>query len=82
LNESGPSSKTSLRFYLAGGATILSGVAAAYFKIKADDRNALYELTGDPALRDETHRLDTAAGISLLATEIGFALLTYYLLSD
>jgi len=82
LNVPGSTSKTSLRFYLAGGATILSGIAAAYFKIKADDRNALYELTGNPALRDETRRLDTAAGISLLTTEIAFALLTYYLLSD
>jgi hypothetical protein len=82
LNESGSNSKTSLRFYLAGSATILSGIAAAYFKIKADDRNALYELTGNPVLRDETRRLDTAAGISLLTTEIAFALLTYYLLSD
>ncbi|MEW6509562.1 MAG: PEGA domain-containing protein [Bacteroidota bacterium] len=75
-------SRSMMRLYIAGGATIIAGVAAAYFKIRADERNGLYEQYGTPALRDETRRLDNAAAISLALTEIGFALLTYFLLVD
>jgi hypothetical protein len=82
MSESGSSERTGFRLYLAGGVTIVAGVAAAYFKIKADGRNALYQDTGDPALQRETHRLDTSAAISLLATQVGFAFFTYFLLSD
>ena len=81
VNES-TGDRSSLRLYVAGGATLLSGIAAAYFKIRADNRNADFLAHGSPALRDETRRLDTAAAISLLATEIGFGFLTYFLLAD
>jgi hypothetical protein len=74
--------RSAVRLYVAGGLTLASGVAAAYFKIKADDRNAQFQASGNPALRDETRRLDTAAALSLVATQIGFGLLTYFLLAD
>jgi hypothetical protein len=74
--------RSSIRLYVAGGITVVAGIAAAYFKIKADNRNAAYQANGSPALRDETRRLDTAAGISLIATQIGFGFLTYFLLAD
>jgi hypothetical protein len=80
--ESGSSERTGLRLYVAGGATIVAGVAAAYLKIKADGKNALYQDTGDPALQRETHRLDTSAALALLVTQVGFAFFTYFLLSD
>jgi hypothetical protein len=80
--ESGSSERTGLRLYVAGGATIVAGVAAAYFKINADGKNALYQDTGDPAFQRETHRLDTSAALALLATQVGFAFFTYFLLSD
>ena len=82
MNESGSSERTGLRLYMAGGLTVAAGAAAAYFKIKADGRNAIYQETGDPTLRDETRRLDVSAAIALVATQIGFAFFTYYLLSD
>lgn len=74
--------RSSLRLYVAGGITLVSGMAAAYFKIKADNRNAAFQVSGNPALRDETRRLDTAAALSLVATQIGFGFLTYFLLAD
>jgi hypothetical protein len=82
LDESSGGKRTDIKLYIAGSATVLAGVAAAYFKIKADNRNADYLSTGNSSLRDETHRLDVAAGVSLFTTEIAFAFLTYYLLSD
>lgn len=82
MAESGGSDRTGLRLYVAGGATIAAGIATAYFKIRADGRNALFQETGDPALQRETHRLDTSAAVSLLITQIGFAFFTYYLLAD
>jgi hypothetical protein len=80
--ESGSSERTGLRLYVSGGATLVAGVAAAYFKIKADGKNALFQDTGDPALQRETHRLDISAALALLATQVGFAFFTYFLLSD
>ena len=82
MKESGSSERTGLRLYMAGGLTVAAGAAAAYLKIKADGRNALFQETGNPALQDETRRLDVSAAIALAATEIGFAFFTYYLLSD
>ncbi len=80
--ESGSSERRGLRLYIAGGATVAAGVAAAYFKIKADGKNALYQDTGDPALQRDTHRLDISAALALLATQVAFAFFTYFLLSD
>jgi hypothetical protein len=68
--------------YASGGVAIAAGVAAAYFKITADDRNDGYIATGNPALLDERRRLDTAAGIALVASQLGFALFSYLLLAE
>jgi hypothetical protein len=68
--------------YASGGVAIAAGVAAAYFKITADDRNDGYVATGNPALLDERRRLDTAAGIALVASQLGFALFSYLLLAE
>ena len=82
MTESGSSEHTGFRLYVAGGVAVAAGVAAAYFKIKADGRNALFQQSGDPSLQRETARLDTSAAISLLITEVGFGFFSYYLLSD
>jgi hypothetical protein len=82
MAESGRSERTGLRLYVAGGVTIVAGVAAAYWKIKADGRNAIYQDTGDPAFQRETRRLDTSSALALLVTQVGFAFFTYFLLSD
>ena len=82
MTESGRSERTGMRLYVAGGVTVVAGVAAAYWKIKADGKNALYQETGDPAFQRETHRLDTSSALALLVTQAGFAFFTYFLLSD
>jgi hypothetical protein len=73
---------SNVRLYLTGATTILSGVAAAYFKVKADDRYSSYIQGRDPILLDETNRLDTAAAVALVATQVSFVLFTYFILSD
>lgn len=71
-----------LRLTLAIAGTVLSGTAAAYFKIKADDRYLQYRRTGAPDLLAQTQRLDTAAAVAFIATQIGLGLFTYFVLSD
>jgi PEGA domain len=71
-----------IALYTSGGIAIAAGIAAAYFKISADGRNDAYVLTGNPALLDERRRLDTAAGIAFVATQIGFAVFSYLLLAE
>ncbi len=69
---------------LAGsaGLMVVSGVLAAAWKSKANDDYDAYLASGDPALLDATHRLDTRAGIALAVTQVSFLLLSYLLLSD
>jgi hypothetical protein len=75
-------SSNTIPLYVTGTATVLSGIAAAYFKTRADGQFTEYNRTGDPALLSQTHRLDAAAGITLAATQVGLALFTYFLLSE
>lgn len=70
------------KLYLAGGATILTGIAAAYFKIKADNRYDEFVGTDNGQLLNESKSLDTAAALFLAATQIGLAFFIYYLLSE
>jgi hypothetical protein len=79
--ENGQTSHT-VRLTLSAASTLLSGAAAAYFKIKADDRYQSYRDTGDPARLSQTHRLDTAAAIAFVATQISLGLFTYFVLSN
>jgi hypothetical protein len=67
---------------LAAGGVILSGAAAAHFKITADERNVEYLRSGDPALRAERDRNDLRAGISLAALQVSAVLLFTFLLAD
>lgn len=71
-----------LRLYITGATTVLSGAAAAYFKIKADDRLTMYKATNNPSMLSETNHLDTASGISLFITQVSLALFAYFLLSE
>lgn len=71
-----------ISLYIAGAATVVSGVAAAYFKVKADGRYQQYLNTGDRALLSQTNDLDTAAGIAIAATQVGLGLFTYFLFSQ
>ena len=77
-----PGSSRSVPLYVSGVATVLSGIAAMYFKTQADERFTEYNRTGNPDLLSQTHQLDTAAGITLAATQVGLAVFTYFLLSE
>jgi hypothetical protein len=68
--------------YVSGGVSVLAGVAAAYFKIAADDKQSAYLETGDPSLLSDRRRLDTWAGISLAVTQAGLAFLSYLLITE
>jgi hypothetical protein len=74
-------SKSSLGIYLTTGATVVTGVAAAYFKIRADSYYSDYQQTNDPALLSKVRTNDTISGISLAASEFSLLMLTYLLLS-
>ena len=74
-------SESSTPIYMAAGATVLTGAAAAYFKIKADTYYSEYRRTGDSASLDKVHTMDVLSGISLVASELGLFMLTYHLLS-
>ena len=70
------------RIFLSGAAMAVTGVATAYLKIKADNREALYQQTGNAALLSERNRLDRGAAVTLVLTQIGFGFFVYYLLSE
>jgi hypothetical protein len=76
------SAGTTVRLVVTGAAAVLFGGASAYFKIKADDENAVYLETQDAAHRTERQKLDTAAAISLLASQASFILFLNYLMSE
>jgi hypothetical protein len=82
FKESGANGHSSAGLYISGAATVLSGVAAAYLKIRADDRYQQYLHTGEGRLLSETHRMDTAAGFAIAATQIGLGLFTYFIFSQ
>jgi hypothetical protein len=77
--DSGPSTTP---LYIAGAATVISGTAAAYLKIRADKRYEQYLSTNDPAILSQTQSLDTAAAVALVATQVSVALLAYFLLNE
>jgi hypothetical protein len=82
FRESHTNGSSNFRLYLTGATTILSGAAAAYFKVRADNRYRNYVRSRDPALLNETNRLDTAAAVALVATQLSLGLFTYFILSD
>jgi hypothetical protein len=82
LRDPGGFTGRKVGLFASGGVVIIAGIAAAYYKIAADGRNDLYLQTGQASLLDERKRLDKAAGISFVVTEIGFAIFSYLLLTD
>jgi len=76
-----PVEKSMTDVYVTTAVTVVAGVSAAYFKIKADNNYSDYLQTGDRANLDKVHRNDLAAGISLAVSQAGVAFLTYLLLS-
>lgn len=67
--------------FLAAGAAVASGAAAAYFKARADRTYALYRITGDATTLDQVRRNDLLSGIALAIAEISIGYLVIELLS-
>jgi hypothetical protein len=82
LVETGGFDSRATRLYLSAGATIVSGIFAAYFKTLADDRQLQYVRTGDVSMLIQRHRYDTSAAIALLTAQFGFVLFCYLLLGN
>jgi hypothetical protein len=80
--ETGGAGSRTTRMYLSAGATITSGIFAAYFKTLADDRQAQYVETGDGSFLTQRRRFDTSAAIALVVAQAAFALFCYILLGD
>jgi hypothetical protein len=74
--------KNQTSLYITAGTTVLTGAAAAYFKIKADSYYNDYRRSGSSSDLDNVRRFDLLSGISLAASEISFLILTYHLLSQ
>lgn len=82
IESSAERAGTRLATYLSAGAMVVSGVAAAYFKQKADHRFGLYAATRSERHLNATRRYDGYSGVALVLTELSFAVLTYLLLSE
>ncbi len=75
-------SPSHLRLYLTGGGAVLAGAAAAYFKMKADNANNDYLLTGDPSFSSDQKRFDTTSGVFLAVSEVSLGLFLAFLMSE
>jgi len=69
-------------FKILVGTMVALGATTAYLKLEADDRFAEYKITGDPALLDQTNRLDTFSAITFVALQINFGAIIYFFLVD
>jgi hypothetical protein len=67
---------------LAGAATVLSGTAAAYLKIKADNRYQQFLATNNPDLLDQTHSIDRGAAVAIVVTQLSIVFFVYFLLKE
>ncbi len=74
-------SKNNFPVYLSTGTTVLTGVLAAYCKIKADSYYADYQRSGDPLTLNRVKTMDAVSGVSLAASEISLLVLSYFLMS-
>ena len=69
-------------FKILIGTMVALGVTTAYFKLEADDKFAEYKITGDPALLEQTDRLDTISAVTFVALQINFGAIIYLFLVD
>jgi len=67
--------------YISGISAIVSGVAAAYCKARADEASDEFLRTRNPAQLSERDRFDTAAAVSIVVMEVSLGLLVYFLVS-
>jgi hypothetical protein len=75
-------SSQSWPLYVSGSTMIASGVLSAYLKDQANREFDRYLQSRDPALLSSTRRLDRAAAITIVISQVSFAVLSYLLLSE
>jgi len=78
----GESFYESTLFKVLVGTAIALGATTAYYKLEADKNFDQYQVTGDPALLDQTDKYDLISGITFVAMQIDFGLILYLFLSD
>lgn len=61
---------------------IALGATTAYYKLEADKKFDEYQITGDPALLDQTDKYDVISGVTFVALQINFGLILYLFLAD
>jgi hypothetical protein len=69
-------------FKILIGTMVALGATTAYLKLEADDKFAEYKITGDPALLEQTNRLDTLSAVTFVALQINFGAIIYFFLVD
>lgn len=76
------SGRRDIGIYICGGVAVAAGIATAYLKTSADERNEAYLATGHLQYLDQRRPLDTAAGIAFAVTQVGFVLFSYLLQTE
>lgn len=69
-------------FKILAGTLIALGATTAYYKLEADKTFDEYQLSGDPALLEQTDKYDIISGVSFVALQINFGLILYLFLAD
>lgn len=67
---------------ILAGTLIALGATTAYYKLEADQAFEEYQITGDPALQEQTDKYDLISGVTFVAMQINFGLILYFFLTD
>jgi hypothetical protein len=67
---------------ILAGTLIALGATTAYYKLEADQAFEEYQITGDPALQQQTEKYDLISGVTFVAMQINFGLILYLFLTD
>ena len=78
----GESFYESTLFKVLVGTVIALGATTAYYKLEADKSFDEYQVTGDPALLEQTDKYDTISAVTFVALQIDFGLILYLFLTD
>ena len=82
LGVNGAIPRDHMMTYASGATMIVSGVASAIIKDRANRNYDSYLQSNDPANLSTTRRLDRWAAATLILSQISFAVLAYFLLSE
>jgi hypothetical protein len=78
----GESFYESTLFKILVGTVIALGATTAYYKLEADKTFDEYQVTGDPALLEQTDKYDTISAVTFVALQIDFGFILYLFLTD